>query len=249
MAESKHDDYDSTFGFGIQRMLNGMFGVKSAPGKKKERTREMSQREVAPNLHMATEDIPVLMECEVLVVGGGPGGLSAAVGAARAGADVVLMERFGCFGGVITTVGMETLAWYRYEGTKDGEGIGKEMERVAHRMGATEKFHYNDSECLNAEAFKLIADEMVRSNGIRPLLHCFATDVILEPAAPASAGRPKGLPIIKGVIIESKAGRQCIRAKRVIDCTGDADIAHRAGTPFTQIKREELKKNLDDFFW
>ena len=53
--------------------------------------------------------------CEVLVVGGGPSGLSAALGARRAGADVILMERFGCFGGVITTVGMETLAWYRYD--------------------------------------------------------------------------------------------------------------------------------------
>jgi flavin-dependent dehydrogenase len=51
--------------------------------------------------------------CEVLVVGGGPSGLAAALGARRAGADVILMERFGCFGGVITTVGMETLAWYR----------------------------------------------------------------------------------------------------------------------------------------
>ncbi len=45
------------------------------------------------------------------VVGGGPAGLSAALGARRAGADVILMERFGCFGGVITTVGMETLGW------------------------------------------------------------------------------------------------------------------------------------------
>lgn len=51
--------------------------------------------------------------CEVLVVGGGPSGLSAALGARRAGADVIIMEKFGCFGGVITTVGMETLAWYR----------------------------------------------------------------------------------------------------------------------------------------
>ncbi len=48
------------------------------------------------------------------MVGGGPSGLAAALGARRAGADVILMERFGCFGGVITTVGMETLAWYRY---------------------------------------------------------------------------------------------------------------------------------------
>lgn len=105
------------------------------------------------------------------------------------------------------------------------------MERAAHRMGATEKFHFNDSECLNAERFKLIADELVRSNGIRPLLHCFATDVIIEEADP--------LPKITGVVIESKAGRQVIRAKRVIDCTGDADIAQRAGTPFTAIKKHE----------
>jgi flavin-dependent dehydrogenase len=55
----------------------------------------------------------VRCRCQVLVVGGGPSGLSAALGARRAGADVILMERFGCFGGVITTVGMETLAWYR----------------------------------------------------------------------------------------------------------------------------------------
>ena len=58
-------------------------------------------------------EIPVLARCEVLVVGGGPSGLSAALGARRAGADVILCERFGCFGGVITTVGMETIGWYR----------------------------------------------------------------------------------------------------------------------------------------
>ena len=49
-------------------------------------------------------------------MGGGPSGLSAAISSARSGADTILCERFGCFGGVITTVGMETLAWYRYEG-------------------------------------------------------------------------------------------------------------------------------------
>ena len=60
--------------------------------------------------------VPLLAKCEVLVVGGGPSGLSAAISSARSGADTILCERFGCFGGVITTVGMETLAWYRYEG-------------------------------------------------------------------------------------------------------------------------------------
>ena len=62
-----------------------------------------------------------MTQCQVLVVGGGPSGLSAAISAARAGADVVLCERYGCFGGVITTVGMETIAWYRYEGCVDTE--------------------------------------------------------------------------------------------------------------------------------
>ena len=62
-----------------------------------------------------------MAQCQILVVGGGPSGLSAAISAARAGADVVLCERYGCFGGVITTVGMETIAWYRYEGCVDTE--------------------------------------------------------------------------------------------------------------------------------
>ena len=78
-----------------------------------ERPAEIEQGE------FITEDpkkVPVLAKCQVLVVGGGPSGLSAAISSARAGADTMLCERFGCFGGVITTVGMETIAWYRYEG-------------------------------------------------------------------------------------------------------------------------------------
>ncbi|KAL6044704.1 Sarcosine oxidase subunit alpha, partial [Balamuthia mandrillaris] len=104
--------------------------------------------------------LPVLAECDVLVVGGGPSGLAAAIGAARAGADTILMERYGCFGGCITTVGMETLAWYRYEGTTDVEGVGIEMERLAAQMGGTVKFAYNDSHCLDADFFKIVADRM-----------------------------------------------------------------------------------------
>ena len=60
------------------------------------------------------------------------------------------MEKYGCLGGVITTVGMETLGWYRYEGTTDCTGIGIEMERLATKMGGTIKWAYNDSQCLDA---------------------------------------------------------------------------------------------------
>ena len=73
----------------------------------------------------------MLTSCDVLVVGGGPSGLSAALGARRAGADVVLCERFGCFGGVITTVGMETLGWYRYEGCMNDSEVPNGNSKLA----------------------------------------------------------------------------------------------------------------------
>lgn len=171
----------------------------------------------------APRTLDVLDTCDVLVVGSGPAGLSAALGAARAGADVILLERYGCFGGVITTVGMETLGWYRYEGTTDAEGIGRELERAAARMGGTTKFPYNDSECLDADKFKLIADRLITDAGVRPLLHCLCTDTIVD------AGRAVG------VVTESKSGRKAVMAKRVVDCTGDADVAFRAGCPCTAV--------------
>ncbi|KAH9252044.1 hypothetical protein BASA81_010026 [Batrachochytrium salamandrivorans] len=178
-----------------------------------------------------SKSIPVFAECEVLVVGGGPAGLAAAVSAARAGAQVMLLERFGCFGGVITTVGMETLAWYRYPGTTDVTGIGIEMERLAQQMsgGQGTKFPFNDSACLDADVFKLVADHLVRENAIRPLLHAMVVDVIMESRS-----------TIAGVVVECKSGRLAIRAQRVVDCTGDADVAFLAGATCKKYAKSDM---------
>ncbi len=92
---------------------------------------------------------PVVHETDVLVVGGGPGGLAAAVASARAGAHTTLVDRYGCFGGVITQVGVETIAWYRHEGTVDAEGIGVEFEQRARAAGASQPESQSESEALD----------------------------------------------------------------------------------------------------
>ena len=172
--------------------------------------------------------IDVVLETDVLVVGSGPGGLAAALAAARAGARTALVDRNGCFGGNITQVGVEGFAWYRHEHTVDCEGIGIEFEERAKAMGAAMPEPQSLSHALDAEMFKWVADVLVQEAGVTPLLHRLGVAPIMENGA------------IRGVITESKAGREAILAKRVIDATGDADIAFRAGAPVRKSPKEEM---------
>lgn len=173
--------------------------------------------------------IDVVHRTDVLVVGAGPGGLAAALAAARAGVEVTLVERFGCFGGNITTVGVEGFAWYRHERTVEANGIGREFEERAKAMGAAVPESQSLSYELDSEGFKVVADQLVEESGITPMLHRLFVAPIVENDR------------ITGIITESKAGREAILGKVVIDATGDADIAHRAGTPVTHPPREELQ--------
>jgi ribulose 1,5-bisphosphate synthetase/thiazole synthase len=79
-------------------------------------------------------EIPVLAETDVLIVGVGPASIAAAISAARTGVNTLLVERYGCFGGVITQSIIGTLAWYRYANTVDAGGIIKEFEARAREM-------------------------------------------------------------------------------------------------------------------
>ena len=172
-------------------------------------------------------DTPVFAETDVLVVGSGPGGLAAALAAAREGVRTLLVERTACFGGMITQAGVESIAWYRHSGTVDIQGIGIEFEERAKEMGATDPEPQSRSEALNTELFKVVADTLVEEAGIVPLLHCMAVEVVMEGNT------------IVGIIAESKSGRQAILARRVIDASGDADIAHLAGAPWHMSPKNE----------
>lgn len=197
----------------------------------------------------SSKKIPILAKTDVLVVGGGPAGISAALAAAREGVDTLLVERYGCFGGVITQAMVGTVAWYRYAKTIDAGGIGLVFEQRAKEEGATINIIGNVKnkemlatleaeglivdgeptyEVLDTEKFKFLIDEMIQEAGVKPLLHCYVTDVIMD-----------GKRLI-GVITESKSGRQAIMAKRIIDATGDADVAFHAGVPFRKNPKNEL---------
>lgn len=197
-----------------------------------------------------SKKIPILAKTDVLVVGGGPAGLAAAIAAAREGVDTLLVERYGCFGGNITQSMVGTLAWYRYAKTIDAGGIIREFENRAKNMDGTIN-NFNERivtteigkfledkgvlvngvptyEILDTEIFKIIADNLIQEAGVTPLLHCQAVEAIMEGST------------ITGIITESKSGRQAITAKRVIDATGDADIAYRAGAPFRKDSKNKL---------
>jgi len=167
-------------------------------------------------------ELPLLAQCEVLVVGGGPAGVSAAIAARRAGAHVVLVERYGHFGGLWTGGLVLLVLGHIVTGGKQVcMGIGEEMmQRLEKLPGGIINRQPGKNPTVDAEALKYVMVEMIEEAGVEVFLHAWGVDAILEGNK------------VRGAVFESKSGRQAILADVVVDATGDGDIFAAAGAEF-----------------
>lgn len=164
-----------------------------------------------------SREIPVIAQMDVLVLGAGPAGIGAAVWAARTGASVMLVEQAGDVGG-ISTIGMMS----HWTGRTEGGFYEEILERSSDLNHTAEDYGFNGSsrQIINPERLKTVYLQVLKEAGVRLRLYTFASNVIMEENR------------IKGVILESKSGREAVLAKVVIDCTGDGDIAANAGAAY-----------------
>lgn len=199
-------------------------------------------------VRMIEKQISVYKKTEVLVVGGGPAGFCAAVSAARTGAKVILMERYGYLGGMATG-GYVLLIDCIDDGTGEIviKGLVEEMLERLRKIGglieATEAERGSSdmkdvqkwrrwgsvggedkivrwSPIVDPELMKCVCNDMVIDAGVDLLFHSWFSEAIVENGK------------VVGAVFESKSGRQAILADVVIDCTGDGDVYNSAGCSF-----------------
>ena len=184
-------------------------------------------------------------DCDVLVVGGGPSGTAAAVAAARAGADVILLERYNHLGGLSTGglviwidrmtdwSGKQVIRGFAEEildrlppeavaGPAREDWGSRDAAAAAHWSQRTAAFHgiVTWSPTIDPERLKLASQEIVLEQKVRLVFHSWAALPLMEDGK------------VRGAIFESKAGRQAVRAKVVVDATGDGDLFARAGAAY-----------------
>ncbi len=164
-----------------------------------------------------SRETPVAAEVDVLVLGGGPSGAAAAAAASRLGARTMLVERYGCLGGLATGgLVLHLMAIFDKQGKRWIGGLGWE---TAERLGALGGLAYESATRPHAdsELLKVALDRLVLESGVELRFHSWAVGALVEGGA------------VRGVTVESKAGRQAILSRACIDATGDADIAAAAG--------------------
>jgi hypothetical protein len=200
---------------GIEELIN-----RKAPNKNKEKIME------------------IYGEYDVVVAGGGTSGVAAAIASARTGANTILIERFGVLGGQMNVSGPPGFAYchlWNNHGEKCLAGIIEEthhrLEKEGHALPypSPGEGHSQTYAFVDPDWWGLMIFEMMTENNVNLLLHSLAVDVLKEGDA------------VKGVIVENTSGRMAVLGKIVIDCSGEGDIAVRAGAPYEQISKDEYE--------
>lgn len=171
---------------------------------------------VAPDARTVREEprnTPVRGQTQVLVVGGGPAGVGAALAAAAEGARVTLVERYGVPGGMWTAGLVNPF----FEAKANGWLVRALIERLQ-AAGAWTVWKF--AHTFDPEVMKRELDAMLVEAGVEVLYHALGADAVVHDDT------------VRGVILESKAGREAVLADVVVDCTGDGDIAARAGAKY-----------------
>ena len=194
-----------------------------------------------------------VVESDVVVVGGGPAGICAAVEAARNGADVVLVEQYGYLGGM-ATAGLVGPFMTSFSADGSEQVVMGIFEEIVQRMikmdgaihprglpagsphsGFFVEGHHNVTP-FDPEALKLVAFQLMEETGVRLCLHSFFVAPLVENG------------VVGGVVIVGKSGFQVIKGKVVVDCTGDADVAAAAGVGFEMGRSDGKMQPMTMFF-
>jgi hypothetical protein len=220
----------------------------------------------AKTIREAARETKVCRTADVVIVGGGPGGIGAALAAARSGADTVLIERYEHLGGMgtgglvtiipdmIDSKGKQVIAGITQEWVKRLDARGAADYPKKEHWGSTDKklvdYYRNRSPFyasrnrvaysvhIDAEISKCLFQDMMNEARVKTYLHSWGTEPIMDGNK------------ARGVIFESKSGRQAVLAKVVIDSTGDGDLLPYAGAKFeTQIDKALRMSNLSFSYW
>lgn len=173
-------------------------------------------------IHEPSRETPVLADYDVVVCGGGAAGCAAAIGAARHGARTLLVEKDGYLGGLTTTAMVCVIL---STNGVDFQGIWHDYIRALRRrrgVGGLTVGHAHMSGMVYPEAVKFAWDDLLTQAGVDLLHHVHAAGALVEGGA------------IRGVLAETRAGRQAILAGRVVDCTGHGIVCHMAGVEWEQ---------------
>jgi hypothetical protein len=174
-------------------------------------------------------EIPLYGEYEVVVLGGGPAGIAAAVAAARAGRRTLLIERYGFLGGMGTAAGVTNFcglhANVHGEMRRVVQGVASDLLERIDRLDGLNAPHLVlgkiFAQAYDTAAYKIAADDVLAAHKVDILFHALGAGVVMDSERRIGA-----------LMLETKAGRQAVRAGVFIDCSGDGDLAAWAGAPF-----------------